>query len=189
MRPLNDEERRLVETNVGLVYHVATSLAREGKLVYCTLDEAVSEGMLGLVKAAVLFDPLRGTRFSTLAVNSIRMHIINMQQRERTQVKYRSVSLDEDAKQGGGSGEANDAEWKDAIPAADDVEVEAVDWLREAVNNLLNERAARMLLENTSGRTINDIAEEYGITKQRVSKQICDAKKILQKALNREDWR
>lgn len=188
MRTLSESERLLVEANVNLVYHVTYSMIRAGKLQYRSIDDAIGEGMLGLVKAAQLFDPERGTQFSTLAVKSIRMHILNMIDREITQVKYRACSLDVDISEGSGEHGTN-KQWAESIPSDVDVESDAVNWLGEVVREICSERQASMLLDNVNGHTINEIALDYGVTPQRVSKQICDAKWLLKKHLNRDDWR
>jgi RNA polymerase primary sigma factor len=59
----------LVSANVGLVHAVVKkqfpALAR--KKIGLTYDEVIQEGSLGLLRAAELFDPSRGLRFSTYA--------------------------------------------------------------------------------------------------------------------------
>ena len=60
-------KQRLVSSNMGLVHAVARDLKRRAKYRSVSLEEIVQEGSLGLIRAAELFDPERGLRFSTYA--------------------------------------------------------------------------------------------------------------------------
>ena len=59
---------RLVQANLGLVYHVARQYLHRG----LTLEDLVGEGNLGLIRAAQQYDPAVGTQFSTYATYWIR---------------------------------------------------------------------------------------------------------------------
>ena len=69
---------------------------------------------------------------------------------------------------------------------------EAVDWLRDHIVDTLKYcgkgAEAEILLENLNGRTMESIANERGVTKQRISSQIRDAKAVLRTRLSRNDW-
>lgn len=60
---------RVVEENLGLVYLVARRLQRAHRNT--PLDELVSAGSVGLIRAAESFDPTFGVTFSTYAVPRI----------------------------------------------------------------------------------------------------------------------
>lgn len=88
----------LVSANVGLIHAVVKS--QYGSLMKRTglsYEEYVQEGSLGLLRAAELFDPGRGLRFSTYATiwikgmlsNSHVVETIKLPQRERT--KYNKI--------------------------------------------------------------------------------------------------
>jgi RNA polymerase sigma factor FliA len=66
-----DERNALVQANTGLVYFLAkrlhSTLADDAEL-----DELVSAGMLGLIRAAELFEEARGLAFATFATTRIR---------------------------------------------------------------------------------------------------------------------
>jgi len=70
-RAVSDARHRLVQSNVGLVFHVAGKFQHRGM----ALSDLVQEGMLGLLKAVDRFDYQRGFRFSTYATWWIRHHI------------------------------------------------------------------------------------------------------------------
>lgn len=66
-----EERNKLVQANTGLVYFLAkrlhSTLADDAEL-----DELVSAGMLGLIRAAELFEQNRGLAFATFATTRIR---------------------------------------------------------------------------------------------------------------------
>lgn len=73
-RAAHGDERafeRLVESHVPLVHAIASEFRSYG----LPADELVSEGLLGLVKAARCFDPERGTRLATYAAWWIRAYV------------------------------------------------------------------------------------------------------------------
>jgi RNA polymerase sigma factor FliA len=62
--------RQLLELYIGLVHHVARELSRRSKAI--ELDDLVSAGTFGLIRALDSFDLSRGLAFSTYAVRRIR---------------------------------------------------------------------------------------------------------------------
>jgi RNA polymerase sigma factor for flagellar operon FliA len=67
--------RELLELYIGLVHHVARELSRRTKAV--ELDDLVSAGTFGLIRALDSFDLARGLAFSTYAVRRIRGAILD----------------------------------------------------------------------------------------------------------------
>lgn len=63
MRPLTDEQRALVEANLPLVKF----FLRKWRIPDHEWDDAEQDATVGLMRAAQLFDPERGYRFSTFA--------------------------------------------------------------------------------------------------------------------------
>ena len=63
-----EARNRVVQANLGLVYRVARQYQNRG----LSLEDLVGEGNLGLIRAAQVYDPKRGTRFSTCAYFWIR---------------------------------------------------------------------------------------------------------------------
>ena len=83
-RALKGDERavnRLVEANLRLVAHVAREYQRQG----LAMDDLISEGNMGLVKAATKYDATRGLRFAGYAVVYIRRAIEKALQRESSE--------------------------------------------------------------------------------------------------------
>lgn len=78
----------LVSANIGLVHAVVNQYPRPG----VSKAELVQEGSLGLLRAAELFDPSRGLRFSTYAVVWIKGRLSNSHVKELVRVPIREKS-------------------------------------------------------------------------------------------------
>jgi RNA polymerase primary sigma factor len=110
----------LVSANVGLVHAVVKkqfpNLAR--KKIGLTYDELIQEGSLGLLRAAELFDPSRGLRFSTYATiwikgslsNSHMTEPIKLPAREKTKWNKIVQAHNELVKEGGLTDQESTAE-------------------------------------------------------------------------------
>lgn len=116
---------RVIESNLRLVIHIAKRYYRSyGNKGSLTLDDMVSEGNLGLMRAASKFDPSMGYRFSTYATHWIheairrgmmnkcrlvrlpvhiakRLNALLAAQKRLSQTCYRPVSSDEIAQHTG----------------------------------------------------------------------------------------
>jgi len=58
-------KQELVSSNMGLVHAVAKNYRSRAKFRGVPMEELIQEGTLGLIRAAELFDPAKGLRFST----------------------------------------------------------------------------------------------------------------------------
>lgn len=88
MRQLNNE---LVTDNVKLVYFIYEKLSRN-EITVRYKDDIVSEGMIGLVKAAKNFEPDKGFKFATYATCCIRNQMLMFLRKLNRQVPY-EISL------------------------------------------------------------------------------------------------
>ena len=77
--PLTAAEQARAETCLALVHYLALPYCRRHPHL---ADEFIGEGMLGLARAAALFDPERGIQFSTFAGNGIRIGLREVLRRE-----------------------------------------------------------------------------------------------------------
>ena len=67
------EKERLVEENMGFVIAMAKQYANKG----VALDDLVSEGYIGLIKAAEKYDSSKGAKFTSYAANYVRQSIVH----------------------------------------------------------------------------------------------------------------
>lgn len=67
---MNQTQEKLVTDNLALVYHLFGKLGQTD-FVKRNADDIISEGKLGLIKAAKCFDPQHGTKFATFACRCI----------------------------------------------------------------------------------------------------------------------
>lgn len=89
VRALNGDERaknRLVEANLRFVAAIARQYVDKG----LNMDDLISEGNVGLVKAASKYDASRGLRFANYAVVYIRRQIEKALQKESSEQRVES---------------------------------------------------------------------------------------------------
>lgn len=105
----------LVTANLGLVHAVVNQHCGAAKAAGISKEELVQEGSLGLLRAAELFDPARGLRFSTYAVvwikgvlsNSHIPELVRVPSRERT--KWNKIVRAQKDLSGSGGGDPTGA--------------------------------------------------------------------------------
>ncbi len=173
---------KLVTENMGYV----VTLARQYKSDILSTDDLVSEGSIGLVKAAERFDPSRGKPFVTFAAPYIRRSIETAIQRLNTTPDVRST--DESLPVGSRNNYTllNVLEDKNAAKADDIVEETTLtaDLIREM--GVLSEREQRVLnLYYGNGyerQTMAEIGEVLGLKRERVRQVRDQALRKLRKA-------
>ena len=77
---MTNEQQKLVEENINLAYFVAHRF----KNTNLEFDDVKAIACLGLVKAAIAFQPDRGLVFNTLAVKVITNEILMQLRREKS---------------------------------------------------------------------------------------------------------
>lgn len=83
-------KHQLVTANIGLVHSVVKQqFGTNAKAVGITMEELVQEGSIGLLRAAELYNPDRGVRFSTYAVTWIKGILLNSHVTELVRVPSR----------------------------------------------------------------------------------------------------
>ena len=183
---------RLVEANLRFVVTIANQYKGKG----LQMDDLVSEGNIGLMKAASRFDPDRGTRFVNFAVVHIRQQIEKAIARQtdpprghkgaeptscanhlsvdaplgyRTNMSLLSVLVNQDA------------------PLADErVHSEVIEEAVEYALSLLDERESRVVNAyfgiNQEHETMAEIAEDMDLKRERVRQLRDKAVRKLRKA-------
>ncbi len=170
-------KNRIVEMNLRLVVSIAKTRVRPGY----DLSECVSDGNLGLIQAVDGFDFARGNRFSTYATWAIRNVLV---ENERRFIRRRGhhFALDEE------SVAARDSH-------VDEYEREEAQNQRQSLVErwlgLLDERERRILVSRygiggTPKRTLVQIGQELGISKERVRQIEARANAKLREIAQRE---
>ncbi|MDR3565103.1 MAG: RNA polymerase sporulation sigma factor SigK [Negativicutes bacterium] len=185
-----DEKARnvLIERNLRLVAHIVKKFDNTGE----EIDDLISIGTIGLIKAINTFDQGKKTRLATYAArcieNEILMHFRSTR-RTRTEVSlYDPIGVDK---------EGNEITLIDVLGTAPDVVAEAVENQCEQerlVNQIsrLNNRE-KWVLEMRFGmpdggrKTQRDIAKMLGISRSYVSRIEKRAVGKLSKSLTAED--
>lgn len=67
MKPLTEDQRRLVESVAKMVRRAAYQKAARVPAAYRFLEDLIQEGWAGAIEAVRLYDPSRGVKFSTFA--------------------------------------------------------------------------------------------------------------------------
>lgn len=201
-QPLNEEEERyylkelkdgdilaksiLVEKNLRLVAHIVKKYSYPGKDV----DDYISIGTVGLIKAIDSFDNSKGTRLATYAARCIENEILML---IRNNKKTKSeMSLQDPI---GTDKEGNEISLMDVLSSEEDSIIEIVEnkiqtkKLYEKIGNSLTERERNVVkmrygLNDGKPKTQREIAILLGISRSYVSRIEKKSLKKLFKELN-----
>ena len=183
---MTKEQEKLVTANMGYV----VTLARQYKSEILSTDDLVSEGAIGLMKAAEKYDASKGKPFVTFAAPYIRRAIEKAIGRLATDIDTRST--DESLPIGSRNNYTllNVLEDKNALQADATVEEATLtDDLLKCMN-VLNEREQRIInLYYGNGyerQTMAEIAETMELKRERVRQVRDQALRKLKKAAKRE---
>ena len=183
---MTKEQDKLVTANMGYV----VTLARQYKSELLSTDDLVSEGAIGLMKAAEKYDASKGKPFVTFAAPYIRRAIEKAIGRLATDIDTRST--DESLPIGSRNNYTllNVLEDKNALQADATVEEATLtDDLLKCLN-VLNEREQRVInLYYGNGyerQTMAEIAETMELKRERVRQVRDQALRKLKKAAKRE---
>lgn len=169
-----DEEakRVLIERNLRLVAHIVKKYNNTGK----DLDDLISIGTIGLIKAIATFDLTKGTRLATYAARCIENEIL-MSIRVSKKIKV-ELSLNEPI---GMDKEGNEINLLDILGSDSDEVINQVDLriqskkLYRAINEVLKKRE-KVIIELRYGlidggcKTQREIAAMLGISRSYVSR-------------------
>lgn len=191
-RRLTAEERALVEQNMALVRHIVYQMANSGYVKHGLEEDAVQEGMMGLMNAARFFDPERGNAFTTLAGSCIKQKVILLVRREKRQEMYAAISLDGPMAEG--NGKTEDRTWAEALPAAEDTEAAGSESLTETAIRKLEEsgyqnHAAIVRMYALEGMNMPEIAKQLGLSKQCVHQRLRKAGEVLKRKMPDAQWK
>lgn len=183
---MTSNQEKLVRDNMGYVI----TLARQYKSEILSTDDLVSEGSIGLMKAAEKYDPERGKVFVTFAAPYIRRAIEAAINRTATDTEVRST--DESLPIGSRNNytllnvlEDPNAKKADAIVEEDTLNDDLL-----ACLDVLNERE-REVVSRYYGlkgwrQTMAEIAEDMELKRERVRQERDKAVRKLRKAAGRK---
>lgn len=188
---------QLVRSNMRLVVKIANDYKRYGM----SLEDVVSNGVIGLLKAIEMFDPEKGAfpQYASAWINKyIRMALdsyrgIHTKRYDRMTLEERSVSVVEslNEKIGDGDTEFADSLVSDEVSPSEAVEkASSIDAVRDAIDNALDSREqfvvrARYGLDGNGVLTLREIAEKLGMTHERVRQIEVSALTKLRERLER----
>lgn len=176
----------LIERNLRLVAHIVKKYTYTGK----DMDDLISIGTVGLIKAIDSFDIAKGTRLATYAArcieNEILMLIRNNKKTKNEVYLQDPIGVDK---------EGNEISLMDVLSSDDDSIIEIVQnkietrKLYEKINKDLTEREKIIIkmrygLQDGKPRTQREIAKYLGISRSYVSRIEKRALKKLYKSLN-----
>lgn len=180
---------RLVEANLRFVVSIANQYKGKG----LQMEDLVSEGNLGLMKAAAKFDASRGTRFVNYAVVHVRQQIeraLNQQTEPPRKLKQKSTSVDAPLGHRTNMSLLSVLINKDAPMADERVYSEAIEDAIEQALLTLDKRESKVVNAffgiNQEHETMAEIAEDMDLKRERV-RQIRDkAVRKLRKAYHQK---
>ena len=188
---------QLVRSNMRLVVKIANDYKRYGM----SLEDVVSNGVIGLLKAIEMFDPEKGgfSACASIYINKyIRMALdsyrgIHTKRYDRMTSEERSVSVVEslNEKIGDGDTEFADSLVSDEVSPSEAVEkASSIKAMHDAIDNALDSREqfvvrARYGLDGNGVLTLREIAEKLGMTHERVRQIEVSALTKLRERLER----
>ncbi len=167
---------KLVETNLRFVVKIASQYRNQG----VDFEDLISEGNIGLMKAAAKFDATKGLRFVNFAVVYIREQIeksLPEKQEECAPVRGAGASLDAPLGHRTNMNLLSVLVNKDASMADERVHSEAIEDAVEYALTSLTDRESRIVNAfygiGQEHETMSEIAEDMGLKRERV-RQIRD---------------
>lgn len=167
-----DAKNILVERNLRLVAHIVKKYSNTGR----EIDDLISIGTIGLIKAIITFDDLKGTRLATYAARCIENEIL-MTIRAAKKIKT-EVSLHDPI---GIDKEGNEISLIDILGSDNDIILDEVELkmqikkLYQKMEKVLKKREKTVIelrygLSSGIVKTQREIAEMLGISRSYVSR-------------------
>jgi RNA polymerase sigma factor, sigma-70 family len=157
----------LVVANLKYVITIAKRFAWSGIPLY----DLISEGNLGLIKAARKFDPNRGTKFITCAKPWVTQAIDDFVKAQNTDKEF--SSLDDYVFERRFDDELINTEFEEDIVGVNDKREAVADLLKCLTKRERRVLAAYFGLDGESEMSLSEIGKELGLTQERV-RQIKD---------------
>lgn len=174
MKKLNDEQRKLVEDNEGLIWYIGSKYIGRGY----NPNEEYGELALGLCRAALSYNKDSGVKFSTYAsavlINVIKEYFRSMQANKR-KISSLSISLDQPVYEKDGG-----------VLCIEDML--GTEYLEDSLilfdlEDILDERELTVCKLRYQGMNQTEIANIIGISQVGVSRLLSRVKKKVEEAI------
>lgn len=185
----NEDARNiLIERNLRLVAHIVKKFNNTGE----EIDDLISIGTIGLIKAITTFNPNKGTRLATYAARCIENEILmNLRSNKKTKIEvslHNPIGVDK---------EGNEISLMDILGTDSEAIIDEIALkfqkkrLYDKIETTLKGREKKVIelrygLLNGSGKTQREIAKLLGISRSYVSRIEKRAIRKLCKELNPE---
>jgi len=157
----------LILNNQGLVYHIVHKFKPSLSFYRASFEDAVGEGMIGLVKAANKFEPERGFAFATFATmcitNDILMYLRKLKRHSVDQV----ISLDCPLVNNKG-----DEMYIEVADQINHFELSEQQMVFDQIADRLRAADVELVLKAYAGVPQRQLAADYGCTQSHISRRI-----------------
>ena len=165
---MTEEQNKLIEDNINLVYFVYAKyfLAKDGGR---EKEDLISEGMLGLINAAIKYSPDKGVTFSTFACVCIHRKMCLYLRDNRERLEANIVSLDAPAR----VGDSDIITIADTIAGPEESIIDTILNEKQIFDSLvLSEQERQILTYKYLGYTQVEISKMLGLSRQRIGQAI-----------------
>ena len=174
MKKLNDEQRKLVEDNEGLIWYIGSKYIGRGY----NPNEEYGELALGLCRAALSYNKDSGVKFSTYAsavLTNVVKTYFRLAQCDKRKISLDTISLEQEVYERDG----------DSLCIDDRLGTE---YLEDSLvlfdlEDILNERELMVCKLRYQGMNQTEIANMIGTTQAGVSRLLSKAKKKVEGAI------
>lgn len=168
-----EERNKLVEENINLVYYVVNRYFNN----YGDKEEFISEGSIGLIRAAEKYDKTKKIKFSTFACRCIYNEIsryLYVQNYDCRRANIDALSIDKKMYDNNET-----LTFKELLECEEDYSVANVSHILDLIDSFNLKDAKYICIKKAEGYTLGEIGETLGISKEAVRQKICRVKHKL----------
>ena len=167
-----DERNKLIEDNLNLVYNIVHKY-----FDYGNKEDFISEGYIGLIKAADKYDKAKQIRFSTFACRCIYNEIsryLCVQNYDCRKANTDTISMDSTIYDNN-----KKLTFKDLLEYEEDYSVANVNYLLNLIDKLNVKDGKYVCVKKAEGYSLGEIGELLGVSKEAVRQKISRIKQRL----------
>jgi RNA polymerase sporulation-specific sigma factor len=167
-----DAKKILIEKNLRLVAHIAKKYTSPSH----TMDDFISIGTIGLIKAVNTYSSSRSTRLATYAARCIENEILMSIRSSRKNASEVSISAPVGTDKDGNEISLNDILGTDPDEIIDDISLRIqISKMKDAIRSVLSDRERAVLIHRYGvmgglPRTQREVASMLGISRSYVSR-------------------